>query len=258
MEEAASFEAATAVLETTEMLEHIMRFLDMKTLLLSQRVDRRWKATIKGSIMLQKKLFMRPATLEDVLELAVIESRQEDELLVLRDHWRTAATDKGSSWYSVVNPLLFDSVDVGRGQIFKHSPKWTAVDGSWRNMQIGQPPFSGFHFTNNKMGFRQKQFAMTMGQLQDAIGEALESEQGIVVLGNSQFASWALTRDRFMEMIWEEKEEEKEKHNEDEGARRQGQQETPFEAELRELERSIQRDYVRYVRNRDKKRKRKL
>ncbi|KAK3630468.1 hypothetical protein LTR56_009482 [Elasticomyces elasticus] len=45
------------VLTTTELLEDILRRIDMKTLLLSQRVNRTFQATIEGSPSLQQKLF---------------------------------------------------------------------------------------------------------------------------------------------------------------------------------------------------------
>lgn len=150
MEDAACFEAATGVLETTELLENIMRFLDMKTLLLSQRVDKRWRTTIKDSIMLQKKLFMRPAALEDIVDLDLTETRQEGELLALQDLQRTEINGKHSSQFSIVNPLLFDFVKTRNGQLLRHCLKNTAVEGSWRNMQIGQPPLSGFYWLCSK------------------------------------------------------------------------------------------------------------
>ena len=50
-------------LETPELLELILLELPMKDLLLNaQRVCRRWKANIDGSIKLQRALFFTPET----------------------------------------------------------------------------------------------------------------------------------------------------------------------------------------------------
>lgn len=65
--------AAQACFNTTELLEMIMGFLDVKTLLLSQRVSPQFKAVIEGSQLLQPKLFFAPATLDQVLATGDVE-----------------------------------------------------------------------------------------------------------------------------------------------------------------------------------------
>lgn len=52
--------ASTQVLGTTELLEMILLNVDMKTLLLSQRVSRSWQRLISTSIHLRRALFMEP------------------------------------------------------------------------------------------------------------------------------------------------------------------------------------------------------
>lgn len=223
MQEVVSFEAATAVLETTEMLENIMRFLDMKTLLLSQRVDKRWQATIKGSIMLQKKLFMLPATLGDVFELEMMGSRQDSQSLVLPDTRRKAVTSNYSSRYSVVNPLLFDSSKNENRPMFRHSLESTAAEGSWRDMQIGQPPLSGFFWlyknqrVSGEMIFKEERLALDMQISRGLIVAELERQQWKVRDG--VFYLWALgdqclTKKQFMKMVEDERKKERKDRNE--------------------------------------------
>lgn len=54
--------AMDAVVNTPELLESILVLLDTKTLLLSQRVSRTFKATIDCSQRLQRELFFKPAS----------------------------------------------------------------------------------------------------------------------------------------------------------------------------------------------------
>lgn len=70
---AKSLSAAAQVLTTVELLEQILLRLDMKTLLLSQRVSLGWNAAISQSSMLNKKLFFKPAARKDLLELRMLE-----------------------------------------------------------------------------------------------------------------------------------------------------------------------------------------
>ncbi|KAK3653644.1 hypothetical protein LTR56_004499 [Elasticomyces elasticus] len=68
MEQTAS--AATRVLGIPELLEAILIGTDAKTLLLAQRVAPQWRDLIRRSHPLQKKLFLRPSSLEEALRLA--------------------------------------------------------------------------------------------------------------------------------------------------------------------------------------------
>ncbi|KAK4624253.1 hypothetical protein CLAFUW4_06077 [Fulvia fulva] len=70
-EKAAS--AIPAVFNTTELLEKILLRTDMKTLLLAQRVCRKWKAVIGASSTIQKKLFMVPVSnIEEAFRLGIL------------------------------------------------------------------------------------------------------------------------------------------------------------------------------------------
>ena len=55
--------ATHAALDTTELLEAILVHVDMRTLLLSQRVSKTFEATIDGSLALQQTLNFKPSPL---------------------------------------------------------------------------------------------------------------------------------------------------------------------------------------------------
>ncbi|KAK5121721.1 hypothetical protein LTR85_004596 [Meristemomyces frigidus] len=61
----ATGDAVSRVINTPELLENILLGLDETTLLLSQRVNNFFNATITGSSILQQKLFFRPLTAVD-------------------------------------------------------------------------------------------------------------------------------------------------------------------------------------------------
>ncbi|KAK5718484.1 hypothetical protein LTR15_008214 [Elasticomyces elasticus] len=97
MEQTAS--AATRVLGIPELLEAILIGTDAKTLLLAQRVAPQWRDLIRRSHPLQKKLFLRPSSLEEALRLA----GDETGIVVL-----TRQSPNGApAVVAVLNPLLF-------------------------------------------------------------------------------------------------------------------------------------------------------
>lgn len=57
---AALEEARQAVLQTTELLEHILLWLPIKNLLLAGRICKRWRNVMQGSIKIQRALFLTP------------------------------------------------------------------------------------------------------------------------------------------------------------------------------------------------------
>lgn len=61
-----SFQATAAVLNITELIEGILIHVDLKTLLLAQRVSQKWNSVINKSIHIQRRLFMAPAPVEEV------------------------------------------------------------------------------------------------------------------------------------------------------------------------------------------------
>lgn len=60
MEIKTQYSAAIAVLSIPELLEAILLYVDMKTLLLSQRVSRNWASIVASSLVIQQALFFQP------------------------------------------------------------------------------------------------------------------------------------------------------------------------------------------------------
>ncbi|KAK5732906.1 hypothetical protein LTR17_010179 [Elasticomyces elasticus] len=85
-----------------ELFDGILRHVDMKTLLLSQRVSRSWKTSISSSSLMQQKLFLKPANLEDALILA--DGYNQAKLFI---HATSQYSDP-EAVVSLLNPLLFD------------------------------------------------------------------------------------------------------------------------------------------------------
>lgn len=52
--------ARSKTLDMVELLENILMFLDLRTLLLSTRVSKHFQAKIDGSMSIQRALFFRP------------------------------------------------------------------------------------------------------------------------------------------------------------------------------------------------------
>ena len=167
--------AGTAIVGTTEILEMILVLLDMKTLLLAQRVSKKFMAVIKQNSQLQKRLFFLPASLEEAFELCATENEDGFELFYCRD--RNASF--GSSYHErvdnpelsqlcVVNPLLFlaNSKVYGIGNLeyrrrlvnlrhlgARRDIRTNVVEPSWRRMLLAQP------------SLRQLDFGAQMGRL---------------------------------------------------------------------------------------------
>lgn len=126
-----------ACLSTTELLERILKFVDNKTLLSAQRVSRRFQAVIKGSLPLQRKLFLAPATWTQMLNTA---DGEEEDLL----NWRIPYHDRPINPLFpnvkrpdlersyMVNPLLSKTFRYGSDR--KWGNVWTrylGADGPW-------------------------------------------------------------------------------------------------------------------------------
>lgn len=98
--------AAQVVLATNELFEQILLELDMRTLLLAQRVDYRWYALINQSKSLQKKLFFIPATRQDLKKLNLLEMSNEHDLNINAIKVHKCPLRKGEPDILVLNPLL--------------------------------------------------------------------------------------------------------------------------------------------------------
>lgn len=97
--------AGAAVFDTTELLEMILVEVGMKTLLLARRVTRKWRDVIQQSDKLQKKLFLKPATLEEAL--ALITGEDQTWKLVLQYEGGEYTDFPGHHFTVIGNPLLF-------------------------------------------------------------------------------------------------------------------------------------------------------
>lgn len=97
-----AFEATTAVMDAAELREMILLQLDNKTLLLSQRVSKNFKAFIDNTKSIQRKLFFQ----------------LDDEVPCLRERMRMRADD-------IVNPLLASSwKEPGTARFRVQHGKW--------------------------------------------------------------------------------------------------------------------------------------
>ncbi|EME77237.1 uncharacterized protein MYCFIDRAFT_212669 [Pseudocercospora fijiensis CIRAD86] len=133
--------ATTAALDTAELLELILLNLDTRTLLLSQRVDRRWHHTIRNSKSLQKKLFLLPTnSFEEILDLGLLDESRAEKYNILD------ATSNRSKWLEqvvILNDLLFDTTrewklrNCAFADPNRRSGKFIP---SWQRMLLTQPP----------------------------------------------------------------------------------------------------------------------
>jgi hypothetical protein len=134
------------VLGTTELLEAILCYVDSRTLLLSQRVGRKWRAVIVGSPILQKKLFMRPASYGELVDVSP--DRRVWYQRKLRLHEGRTRVAKKQPY--LLNPLLFHkdlsynlrkSINGVSVQLQRHAAKGgTVKPGSWQRMYLAMPP----------------------------------------------------------------------------------------------------------------------
>ncbi|KAK5707163.1 hypothetical protein LTR17_020970 [Elasticomyces elasticus] len=121
---------------TVELLERILIDVDTRTLLLAQRVSRRWNETIQFSLPLQQRLFLRPATYIEIIYLTSGLDRRE----------KSRYMHPEAPGLSVLNPLL-GLKGVGqkytRAEITLHKKvghHHLARAGSWQGMLFIQPP----------------------------------------------------------------------------------------------------------------------
>ena len=129
------FAAAHAVFSTTELLVPILIGLDVKTLLLSQRVSHKWREVISKTKQLQQKLFIEESTLEEAAALGMTERTPYHAGPRPSDH--------------AINPLLLGPRPVERRPdptraVMKFN-RLTGADGelrpgSWQKMHLSMPP----------------------------------------------------------------------------------------------------------------------
>lgn len=118
---------AHLVLFTWELLELILLHLDMRTLLLSQRVSSIWRDVIKNSRPLRQALFFEPVEPTDVPSSARTRNPLIDQIF----------------WPRFVNPLYTYS---SFRKFFKYASiskdSFNRPCASWRRMLLQQPPSS--------------------------------------------------------------------------------------------------------------------
>ena len=115
----------SAVLSIWELLELILLCLDMRTLLLSQRVCRHWHEVIMRSKPIQQVLFFMPIEPTNVPHDARTRNPLLEEIL----------------WPRFVNPeWRFPGLD--KQIIAKLKSSYKRMSASWRRMLIQQPPTS--------------------------------------------------------------------------------------------------------------------
>jgi hypothetical protein len=128
----------SALFGTAELFEQIFLRLDMKTLLLSQRVSKEWRDFITQTTSLQKKLFFQPIDLKAAIRFSKTESHLQDLFITqtpLRPGLRTV---EERPWVVMRNPLLLKNT-----QLASYSSggvgSWRRI-ASWRRMLYTQPP----------------------------------------------------------------------------------------------------------------------
>ncbi|KFX98580.1 hypothetical protein V490_02213 [Pseudogymnoascus sp. VKM F-3557] len=169
------YSAASAVLFTSELLEAILLHLDMKTLLLSQRVSRDWASIMASSLVIQQALFMRPVkVVSPIIPFVTTDNHFGDHeskiiynpLLVAKFGsaffkrgddgyyrqiclpeiyfntlpWspRNAAYSRIDAWDKVTDPEDLDLAFLAKEKAIRRS--FTRRGASWRQMLVSQPP----------------------------------------------------------------------------------------------------------------------
>ncbi|KAM0703240.1 hypothetical protein Q7P35_009178 [Cladosporium inversicolor] len=143
--------AAISVLPQ-ELLDMVLQYVDIKTILFAQRVSRYWRHTITSSPKLQETLFLRPKT----SNISYTCDWQGDDLLYfgpLKRHPSPQYEPTSTKTFTpiTINPLLaneiyyqsLDSAPKRRGQRLVLPPLGTFLrhpSGSWRSMTLTQPP----------------------------------------------------------------------------------------------------------------------
>ncbi|KAK5683889.1 hypothetical protein LTS10_003752 [Elasticomyces elasticus] len=134
-------EPIAKVLDTTELLECILIHLDNRTLLLSQRVNSTFQATITTSIHLQRKLFLRPESSNASSTSSPKTPNKRFNPLFLDEFGRSlprikAVDRSGKKHTFFVNHKRKFIIEATTSRPAKASD----MKGSWRKMLLTQPP----------------------------------------------------------------------------------------------------------------------
>ncbi|CAK1355668.1 hypothetical protein CB0940_00631 [Cercospora beticola] len=153
---------SSEVFYVTELFEQIMIHVDMRTLLLAQRVDKHWSTIISTSKPLQQKLFFLPATRAQLIALNTIElgpiiwhpeddkwwraTQPENRYNICKFSskcFMTGTTHSSKPFQlAIYNPILFN-MPKSNNPVLQHkirSEPTSTVRPSWEKMLILQPP----------------------------------------------------------------------------------------------------------------------
>jgi len=137
--------AAAAVLGTAELLESILLTSTHQKILDPRDVSRQWRDIIKHSPKLQKRMFLRPATLQHVIGLKI--SNIEVGYPVIWYNSRMCEVRKpedegGLPSIAVLNPAFFDLKAPSNPRVSMKKLLWAKDEKSahMRDMLITQPP----------------------------------------------------------------------------------------------------------------------
>ena len=163
--------AKDASLYTTELLESILKFLDVKTLLLAQGVSRQFRDVITDSLPLQQKLFLAPATLEEALSTA---DGEDDDL----HNWlgpdqtqhvsvEVSASDSlGYKPFYMTNSALLEIADPEHRTMSPPPDKWTTYLTSDQLLQDQTQSFLGMYLSHPMSAYIR--FELCIGTLTGA------------------------------------------------------------------------------------------
>lgn len=156
--------ARDAVLLTTELLEHILRHLNPRRLLIAQRVCRKFRAVISESRLLQQQLFLAPAeATSGWLYEAPTNRREHGRSEESPGCWTKISKDALKNRQKLgqiaspardVNHMLFEQSqwsqklpDRGPDDVWgivtlikEYPPSMRHQEASWRRMYLTQPP----------------------------------------------------------------------------------------------------------------------
>jgi hypothetical protein len=123
-----------AVFNVQELLKHILSFLDMRTLLVTaQRINRKCRATVKGSLSLQRTLYLRPQP--PGLDPQNNDRRRNPLLVEAFPAWVEPLAEKNSR---IIERADYSSLPMCASQAKKKA--FLRPEASWRIMLVTQPP----------------------------------------------------------------------------------------------------------------------
>ena len=144
--------AGASVAAIAELLEAILINIDMKTLLLSQRVNKTFKYVIAGSGTLRKKLFFEQATIDEAVRFCTVCCNSDStDVRMFKASALGSVLPNGHYrllYMFVLNPLIFlgderrsmmDPRPNGRTFIPPSGEDNDSVDSSWKKMYFAHP-----------------------------------------------------------------------------------------------------------------------